>query len=94
MCSLDTILTNKIIELSTPTKLKFVKSISAGLEHLHESNLVHRDLAARNCLVFTSILTPQVNILGPENYQVKISDFGLSRFDGDHKDESEFIPCR
>ena len=34
--------------------------------YLEQLNVTHRDLAARNCLV-------------GDNYQVKISDFGMSR---------------
>ena len=36
------------------------------MQYLHEKEIVHRDLATRNCLV------------GPA-YQVKLSDFGMSR---------------
>jgi len=46
--------------------MNFVRGISAGMLHLHREGIVHRDLAARNIL------------LGG-GYQVKISDFGLSR---------------
>jgi len=42
------------------------KGISAGMLHLHKEGIVHRDLATRNILLGAG-------------YQVKISDFGLSR---------------
>jgi serine/threonine protein kinase len=43
-----------------------VRGIAAGMLHLHREGIIHRDLAARNIL------------LG-KGYQVKISDFGMSR---------------
>jgi len=46
--------------------MNFVKGISAGMLHLHREGIIHRDLAARNILLGSG-------------FQVKISDFGLSR---------------
>jgi len=65
--SLDVLLFDRGIKLSTDEKLKLVEGIAKGLCHLHKHNIVHRDLAARNIL-----LTQQ--------HQPKISDFGMSRF--------------
>jgi len=46
--------------------MSIVKGIAAGMLHLHREGIVHRDLATRNILLGTG-------------FQVKISDFGLSR---------------
>lgn len=53
--------------LSMDTLIHMSSQIAAGLKYLHSEGFIHRDLATRNCLV------------GPA-FQVKISDFGMSRF--------------
>eukprot|EP01099_Mayorella_cantabrigiensis_P001988 TRINITY_DN1868_c0_g1_i1.p1 TRINITY_DN1868_c0_g1~~TRINITY_DN1868_c0_g1_i1.p1 ORF type:complete len:307 (+),score=86.49 TRINITY_DN1868_c0_g1_i1:666-1586(+) len=57
------------------------KGIAAGMDHLHNNNIIHRDLAARNVLIHSS--TVEMNRGdGPVNEGIrvipKISDFGLS----------------
>ncbi|RHZ37375.1 serine/threonine kinase [endosymbiont GvMRE of Glomus versiforme] len=44
-----------------------IKQITQGLAYIHQENVIHRDLKS-------------MNILLAGNYQVKISDFGLSKF--------------
>ncbi|RZF41575.1 hypothetical protein LSTR_LSTR000289 [Laodelphax striatellus] len=51
--------------------LKFALDIAQGMKYLGERNIVHRDLAARNILV-------------ANEFQVKISDFGLAQTIGNN----------
>jgi len=64
--SLDKLLYDTLQEFSEDKMIQFGYEIAAGLYHLHNYKIVHRDLAARNILLTAS-------------FQVKISDFGLSR---------------
>ncbi|KLL05030.1 MAG: serine/threonine-protein kinase sepA-like [Mycoplasmataceae bacterium RV_VA103A] len=45
---------------------ELIKQMTLGLVYIHQQNIIHRDLKS-------------MNILLTNNYQVKISDFGLSR---------------
>lgn len=67
--SLKFVLDNKKIELSILDKLNICKDISLGLNYLHTRNplVLHRDLKSSNCLV-------------DKFNQVKLCDFGLSKF--------------
>uniref|UniRef100_A0A3B5K594 non-specific protein-tyrosine kinase n=1 Tax=Takifugu rubripes TaxID=31033 RepID=A0A3B5K594_TAKRU len=58
--------------LSQETLLNMCMDVSEGMAYLESSNFLHRDLAARNCLV-------------SENNEVKVSDFGMTRFVLDDK---------
>ncbi|KAM9375530.1 tyrosine-protein kinase ITK/TSK [Pholidichthys leucotaenia] len=49
------------------TLLQMCLDVSEGMAYLESSNFIHRDLAARNCLV-------------SKNNEVKVSDFGMTRF--------------
>ncbi|XP_034738883.1 tyrosine-protein kinase ITK/TSK isoform X1 [Etheostoma cragini] len=53
--------------LSQDSLLGMCLDVSEGMAYLESSNFLHRDLAARNCLV-------------SKNNEVKISDFGMTRF--------------
>lgn len=53
--------------LSQDTMLGMCLDVSEGMAYLESSNFIHRDLAARNCLV-------------SKNNEVKVSDFGMTRF--------------
>ncbi|XP_030252500.1 tyrosine-protein kinase ITK/TSK [Sparus aurata] len=53
--------------LSQDLMLGMCLDVSEGMAYLESSNFIHRDLAARNCLV-------------SENNEVKVSDFGMTRF--------------
>ncbi|KAH3745975.1 abelson tyrosine-protein kinase 1 [Pelomyxa schiedti] len=54
---------------TTEQLCSMAKDAAQGMSHLHSRNIIHRDLAARNLLVFP---------VG-EDFQIKVSDFGLSR---------------
>ncbi|XP_074530436.1 tyrosine-protein kinase ITK/TSK [Halichoeres trimaculatus] len=53
--------------ISQDTMLGMCLDVSEGMAYLESSNFIHRDLAARNCLV-------------SKNNEVKVSDFGMTRF--------------
>ncbi|XP_034546337.1 tyrosine-protein kinase ITK/TSK [Notolabrus celidotus] len=53
--------------LSQDTMMGMCLDVSEGMAYLESSNFIHRDLAARNCLV-------------SKNNEVKVSDFGMTRF--------------
>uniref|UniRef100_A0A8C4EEC3 non-specific protein-tyrosine kinase n=1 Tax=Dicentrarchus labrax TaxID=13489 RepID=A0A8C4EEC3_DICLA len=53
--------------LSQDMMLGMCLDVSEGMAYLESSNFIHRDLAARNCLV-------------SKNNEVKVSDFGMTRF--------------
>ncbi|XP_034037273.1 tyrosine-protein kinase ITK/TSK isoform X1 [Thalassophryne amazonica] len=53
--------------LSREMMLGMCLDVSEGMAYLESSNFIHRDLAARNCLV-------------SKNHEVKVSDFGMTRF--------------
>jgi len=57
-------------KIDTNILMNLVKGIAAGMLHLHKEELIHRDLASRNILLGSG-------------FQVKISDFGLSRANQD-----------
>uniref|UniRef100_A0A915JJN6 non-specific protein-tyrosine kinase n=1 Tax=Romanomermis culicivorax TaxID=13658 RepID=A0A915JJN6_ROMCU len=68
---LRTYLLDNKLKLKILTLISFCYQLSAALSYLESKKFVHRDIAARNVLVF-----------GAE--QVKLSDFGLSRFIEDY----------
>ena len=51
----------------TTTKMKALYGIAVGMAHMNSKKAIHRDLKPEN-------------ILFDENFEIKISDFGLSRF--------------
>ncbi|KAM6977881.1 tyrosine-protein kinase ITK/TSK [Aplochiton taeniatus] len=53
--------------LSQDIMLAMCLDVSEGMAYLESSNYIHRDLAARNCLVSST-------------NEVKVSDFGMTRF--------------
>eukprot|EP01106_Pelomyxa_sp_JSP_P006380 TRINITY_DN2027_c0_g1_i1.p1 TRINITY_DN2027_c0_g1~~TRINITY_DN2027_c0_g1_i1.p1 ORF type:complete len:317 (+),score=95.09 TRINITY_DN2027_c0_g1_i1:47-952(+) len=55
------------VEFTWPLVFKFVTQSFRGLEYLHNEGIVHRDLKS-------------LNILVDKHYNVKLADFGLSRF--------------
>jgi serine/threonine protein kinase len=67
MCARGTLKENMKTVHSPLRRLRFAKDIVAGLAWCHAKHIVHRDLKPDNLLV-------------SEDWQVKISDFGLSLF--------------
>lgn len=53
----------------------FARDCARGMLHLHEEHIVHRDLAARNLLV-------------TKHLEVKVSDFGMSRFNATNEEDN------
>ena len=56
-------------QLSLAQKVDLMLQCTKGLQHIHQNKLVHRDIKLQNILVDGS----------PENPQVKVADFGISR---------------
>ena len=54
------------VRFGLPELFKMSFDVAKGMEYLESKQIIHRDLAARNCLV-------------NKEYDVKISDFGMSR---------------
>jgi serine/threonine protein kinase len=56
-----------------------VKSVLAGLSHIHSKNLIHRDIKAENILLITDPTKTE-----PYGYTVKICDLGFCREDDEN----------
>jgi len=74
---LDKLLFDSNKKLSTEQKIRLIRGIALGMQHLHKNNIIHRDLAARNILLSGSgdpkiSVCPHVVFLWPH----------LIRFDG------------
>lgn len=80
--SFATIFESNII-LSAKEKSKVVLDILAGLESLHQNNIVHTDLSPKNYLVNISPGTE-----GRRKITATISDFGRSKFASESRDIS------
>jgi serine/threonine protein kinase len=48
---LDKLLFDSNKKLSTEQKIRLIRGIALGMQHLHKNNIIHRDLAARNILL-------------------------------------------
>ena len=53
--------------MNNDLKLKIVRNIANGFRYMHKVGIVHRDIKSHNVLI-------------DEQFNVKICDFGLSRF--------------
>eukprot|EP00040_Diaphanoeca_grandis_P009078 m.47531 g.47531 ORF g.47531 m.47531 type:complete len:551 (+) comp20514_c0_seq1:52-1704(+) len=65
--SLRNVLADATQELPWPTRHKFALQIAKAMKYLHDLGVVHRDLKSDNCLV-------------NDQLDVKVCDFGTSRF--------------
>jgi predicted Ser/Thr protein kinase len=70
--SLRKILDNELIDISEDNILKMSIDICKAMIYLHEKGFVHRDLKTDNLLV-------------DENWNIKVTDFGLARFINERK---------
>eukprot|EP00001_Collodictyon_triciliatum_P017116 03202_6 len=61
--------------ISLPQRLQFLSDISKGMQYLHMSNppIIHHDLKGPNILV-------------DDRNRLKVSDFGLTTFQGSNED--------
>ncbi|XP_076823262.1 tyrosine-protein kinase TXK-like isoform X1 [Clavelina lepadiformis] len=66
-CLLDYIRKNLALQNYPDTLLDMCFQVCDAMKYLEQNQLIHRDLAARNCLV-------------GKNRQIKVADFGLTRF--------------
>ncbi|KAH3767572.1 serine/threonine protein kinase [Pelomyxa schiedti] len=67
------------LPLQVSRSLSIAKGIAQGMSFLHASSIIHRDLKS-------------LNVLLTKNYEVKLSDFGLSRIKSTHSN-SHMTPC-
>lgn len=68
---------------SIPSLKSILAQVLAGLRHIHEQNFFHRDLKPENILITPSTRYFDKKWLSegnyPDNYVVKLADFGLAR---------------
>ena len=58
-------------ELNWANRISIARDISAGMEYLHNSNIIHRDLNSNNCLVKEVMYLYKYPILyGPYRFYV------------------------
>jgi len=74
---------NWMLSLQTPAsseqQIQLARGISAGMDHLHNNQIVHRDLAARNILISQIIKDESGGYVnGVKEVVPKICDFGLA----------------
>src|ERR1044071_5391294 len=72
--SLKNYLTNNFFNIKWNKKLNMLSNIARGLKHLHHQNIVHRDLHSGN-------------ILYENDWDIVISDLGISKSSIDNNDD-------
>jgi serine/threonine protein kinase len=64
-------LIKKNVQLNYHIAAKIIMQVCAALEYAHKAGIVHRDIKPANIMVL-------------DNFEIKVTDFGIARFDSPH----------
>lgn len=76
------LLDNPFVEIASSQTKFYMKEILSGLAYLHANRIIHRDIKGDICSDIGKFFIPRAasNILISNSGDVRITDFGLSRF--------------